>query len=400
MESASKGPAMIAGAPQYKVLVIDDELGPRESLRILLKNEFQVICTDAVDKGIEALREKKPDVVVMDIRMPGKSGIEGLRDIRALDADIAVIMLTGFGALETAQEALRLGASDYLKKPFDTREMMEVIRANVRRTILNRRRTDTQRELQQLNTDLSEQLAQKDRLATLGRASAELMHDLRNPLTVVLGYVQVLSEDLNRARDTRSGVAGEGRAEYIELIEQNVQRCREMIETWQDLGRDTKKTHVPLLPAALLREVVDLQRALATTRHAGIQLSLTELDAKILGNSLQLKRAIQNILGNAVDALPNDGGQVFVEAGISKGRYYISIKDNGCGIPEEDIKKMFDAYYSTKAPRKGTGLGLFIAKRVVEEHGGMIEVESEVGTGTEMRMILPIAPLTVGVNGV
>lgn len=391
---------MIAGAPQYKVLVIDDELGPRESLRILLKNEFQVICTDAVDKGIEALREKKPDVVVMDIRMPGKSGIEGLRDIRALDADIAVIMLTGFGALETAQEALRLGASDYLKKPFDTREMMEVIRANVRRTILNRRRTDTQRELQQLNTDLSEQLAQKDRLATLGRASAELMHDLRNPLTVVLGYVQVLSEDLNRARDTRSGVAGEGRAEYIELIEQNVQRCREMIETWQDLGRDTKKTHVPLLPAALLREVVDLQRALATTRHAGIQLSLTELDAKILGNSLQLKRAIQNILGNAVDALPNDGGQVFVEAGISKGRYYISIKDNGCGIPEEDIKKMFDAYYSTKAPRKGTGLGLFIAKRVVEEHGGMIEVESEVGTGTEMRMILPIAPLTVGVNGV
>lgn len=389
---------MIAGAPQYKVLVIDDELGPRESLRILLKNEFQVICTDAVDKGIEALREKKPDVVVMDIRMPGKTGIEGLRDIRALDTDIAVIMLTGFGALETAQEALRLGASDYLKKPFDTRGMMEVIRANVRRTILNRRRTDTQRELQQLNTDLSEQLAQKDRLATLGRASAELVHDLRNPLTVVLGYVQILGEELNRSRDTRSGAPGEGKAEYIELIEQNVQRCREMIETWQDLGRDTKPTQEPVRPAMLLREVVDLQRALPTSRHVGIELSLAALDATVLGNVLLLKRAIQNILGNAVDALPQEAGQVFVTGGIIDGKYCIAVKDNGCGIPEKDLKKMFDAYYSTKAPRKGTGLGLFIVKRVVEEHGGTIEVESEVGVGTKMRVLLPLASAPANAN--
>ena len=108
-----------------KVLVIDDELGPRESLRILLKMEYEVLVADSVLRGLDLLAKHHPDVVIMDIRMPGMTGIEGLREIRKLDADISVIMLTGFGALETAQEALRLGASDYLKKPFDTKEIME-----------------------------------------------------------------------------------------------------------------------------------------------------------------------------------------------------------------------------------------------------------------------------------
>ena len=94
-----------------KILVIDDEIGPRESLRILLKNEFDVHCADSVDLGMQLLREHEPDTFIMDIRMPGMSGIEGLRAIRAIDTNVSVIMLTGFGALETAQEAIRLGAS-------------------------------------------------------------------------------------------------------------------------------------------------------------------------------------------------------------------------------------------------------------------------------------------------
>jgi len=110
-----------------KVLVIDDELGPRESLRFLLKNEYRVLCADSVDEGIRLLKAEEPDVVVMDIRMPKKSGIEGLKEIRAVDPYVSVIMLTGYARLETAQEALRQGATDYLKKPFDTHEMQRVV---------------------------------------------------------------------------------------------------------------------------------------------------------------------------------------------------------------------------------------------------------------------------------
>ncbi|HUE40807.1 MAG TPA: response regulator, partial [Chthoniobacterales bacterium] len=96
-----------------QILVIDDEMGPRESLRMLLKPNYQVHTADCVEAGIKLLKEKNPDTIVMDIRMPGVSGIEGLRQIREIDPHLSVIMLTGFGALDTAKEALRLGANDY-----------------------------------------------------------------------------------------------------------------------------------------------------------------------------------------------------------------------------------------------------------------------------------------------
>jgi DNA-binding NtrC family response regulator len=118
---------MIANADLPQVLVIDDEMGPRESLRMLLKPSYQVHTADSVEIGLQLLNEKKPDAIVLDIRMPGVTGIEGLRRIRQIDPHLSVIMLTGFGALETAKEAVRLGANDYISKPFDAREMREVI---------------------------------------------------------------------------------------------------------------------------------------------------------------------------------------------------------------------------------------------------------------------------------
>ena len=132
---------MIAEATtQDTVLIIDDERGPRESLRFLLKNEYNVTCAESVDRGVLWLREEQPDLIIMDIRMPGKDGIEGLFEIRKLDKHVSVVMLTGYGALETAQQALRLGANDYLNKPFDAEEMRQIVRRYVQRTKLERKR--------------------------------------------------------------------------------------------------------------------------------------------------------------------------------------------------------------------------------------------------------------------
>ena len=146
---------MIARNITDRVLVIDDELGPRESLRILLKNDYEVFCATSVEEGIGLLKSRCPDIVILDIRMPGQSGIEGLRHIRQLDPSVSVVMLTGYAALETAQEALRLGANDYLKKPFDTVEIRHVIDENIRRTRIERKRAAMTGELAQLNDRLS-----------------------------------------------------------------------------------------------------------------------------------------------------------------------------------------------------------------------------------------------------
>jgi signal transduction histidine kinase len=380
---------MIACAVKHRVLIIDDDLGPRESLRILLKNEFEVFTAENVARGVELLREKQPDAVVMDIRMPGKNGIEGLREIRALDPHVSVIMLTGFGALETAQEALRLGASDYLKKPFDTLEMLEIIRSSVRRTALNRKRAGTERELQEINSRLTKELAKKDRLASMGLASTELVHDLRNPLAVVLGYVQLLSEDLRRARETQQGTL-EATAEYVSLIERNVQRCREIVDTWQDLGRSSGRRQEAIRIETVLREVVEAHRPLAAGRRASLELILRDEQTRVLGDAVQLGRAFQNLIQNAIDAVPREGGRICVMGELKDGKYRVSVIDNGHGIQLQHLENIFSAYFTTKPDNRGTGLGLFITHRIVKDHEGTIEVKSEPDRGTEMIVTLPV----------
>src|SRR3954468_10658140 len=187
---------MAAAAELPHVVIIDDEMGPRESLRMLLKPNYQVHTAENVETGLQLVREIHPDVIISDIRMPGASGIDGLRRIREIDPHVAVIMLTGFGALETAQEALRLGANDYINKPFDAREMRDVISRNVERTRVHRTGENPASEIRELNNRLLKELAQKERLASLGQASAEFVHDLGNPLTIVWGYVQLLAKKL------------------------------------------------------------------------------------------------------------------------------------------------------------------------------------------------------------
>src|SRR4030081_831051 len=240
---------------QPQILVIDDEMGPRESLRMLLKTDYQVHTADCVEAGIKLLKEKQPDTIVMDIRMPGMTGIEGLRKIREIDPHLSVIMLTGFGALDTAKEALRLGANDYISKPFDAHEMREVIGRNVERTRLQRASENTAAEVKELNNRLLKELAQKERLASLGQASAEFVHDLGNPLTIVWGYVQLLAKKLERSEN---GGAAENTTSIKELsiVEQNVRLCRELLTMWQSYGSVGAPPRKPISVSEILRDVI------------------------------------------------------------------------------------------------------------------------------------------------
>src|SRR3984893_2907422 len=236
-----------------QVLVIDDEMGPRESLRMLLKPDYHVHTADCVDAGIRLLKEKKPDTVVMDIRMPGATGIEGLRKIREIDPHLSVIMLTGFGALETAQEALRLGASDYINKPFDAGEMRKVVGRNVERTRVQRAGERAGAEIKELNNRLLKELAQKERLASLGQASAEFVHDLGNPLTIVWGYVPLLAKKLEQSEsDNTQNVSS---AKELNIIEQNVRLCRELLTMWQSYGSVEASPHKSISVSMIVLEV-------------------------------------------------------------------------------------------------------------------------------------------------
>src|SRR5437762_1028312 len=246
---------MTATSDLPEILVIDDEIGPRESLRMLLKPDYNVHTADNVEAGIKLLKEKQPDTIIMDIRMPGMTGIEGLRRIREIDPHLSVIMLTGFGALETAKEALRLGANDYISKPFDAREMREVIGRNVERTRVQRTSETAAAEIRELNNRLLKELAQKERLASLGQASAEFVHDLGNPLTIVWGYVQLLAKKLEQSEE-ENGSTNRTSAKELNIIEQNVRLCRELLTMWQSYGSVEASPHKAISVTEIVREVV------------------------------------------------------------------------------------------------------------------------------------------------
>ena len=293
--------AMIANAELPQVLVIDDEMGPRESLRMLLKPSYQVHTADSVEKGLQLLTEKKPDAIVMDIRMPGVTGIEGLRRIRQIDPHLSVIMLTGFGALETAKEALRLGANDYISKPFDAREMREVISRNVERTRLHRTSENAAGEIKELNNRLLQELAQKERLASLGQASAEFVHDIGNPLTIVWGYVQLLAKKLEESEriDDPNAV---GSNKELEIIEQNVRLCRDLLTMWQSYGSVEAAPHKLISISEIVREVVASVGAMAKETPVELKVDVTEDPCSLVGDAVQITRAIQNVIINAIQA--------------------------------------------------------------------------------------------------
>lgn len=370
-----------------QVLVIDDEIGPRESLRMLLKPKYQVHTADCVEAGLKLLREKNPDAIVMDIRMPGMSGIEGLRQIREIDPHLSVIMLTGFGALDTAKEALRLGANDYISKPFDAREMQEVIGRNVERTRVQRTSEAAAGEIKELNNRLLKQLAQKERLASLGQASAEFVHDLGNPLTIVWGYVQLLARRLETPQNDGENATS---VKELNIIEQNVRLCRELLTMWQSYGSVEASPPKPISVSAILNEVLKSVTGMATQHGVVINAKNCDDACTLLGDSIQINRAIQNVVINAIQASSESKGTVTVEC--TKKDFYVDlvIGDTGGGIQPAQLSKIFDPYFTTKQANSGTGLGLYITKKVVEDHNGSIKVESTPNVGTTFSIRLPL----------
>src|SRR6266513_6461891 len=381
---------MIRTAEQPKVLIIDDEMGPRESLRMLLKPNYQVHTADNVELGLQLLQENAPDAIVMDIRMPGATGIEGLRKIREIDPYLSVIILSGFGALETAQEAFRLGANDYINKPFDAAKMREVISRNVERTVAHRKSVEAAQEIKELNERLRNELAQKERLASLGQASAEFVHDLSNPLTIVWGYVQILAKKLEQSGDGNNGERNASSSRELHIIEQNVRLCRELLTMWQSYGRVGASKPKPVSISSIVQDVGRGVSGMASQNGVQLDCDIADEELIILGDPTQLTRALHNVIVNAIQAATEKHGKVVVNCREKDLYADIQVRDTGYGIAADEIGKIFEPYFTTKQGKNGTGLGLYITKKVIDDHHGSIKVESTPQMGTAFTLRLPL----------
>ena len=362
--------AVVPGTSRPKVLIIDDELGPRESMSYLLQDEFDVQTVDRVDRGLELVKHNAFAVVVMDIRMPQKNGIQGLEELRKLDADAAVIMMTGYGALASAQAAMSLGANEYLKKPFDVDVLQQTVRRHAGEALERRKRSTILEHLQGMYESVKLEQKKHQMHVGYGQAAAEMVHDICNPLVVTIGYSNML---LDEARHLVDGSPSMARImHYAERLENCSSFCLHLAESWRQSTRHISKS-----------ETFDLRAAAAETRAVlffdspRIEVEGDE-GALIVGVRFEIMRVLQNLLKNSLEA---GATRVVISVRKKPGLVVMTVTDNGAGLPPETMAVILKKpVASTKA--HGTGLGLTICRHIAAAHHAEMKVDARPGGGT------------------
>jgi two-component system NtrC family sensor kinase len=238
---------------------------------------------------------------------------------------------------------------------------------------------DLKHKVRELNS-AQQQLVHSARMAAIGELAANVAHEINNPLTSVLGYTSHLLKTLELPEESRK---------KLHMMEQETLRVRKIIRNLLDFARQRVPSMQPGDVVQPLRETVSLLQGVAERAAVRIVEEYPASPAVVNMDHNELKQVFINIMNNALHAMPEGGDlTVRVDAG-HRGEAVVEFSDTGCGIPREHLQKIFDPFFSTKVSSDGTGLGLSISYRIIQNHGGRIEVESEVGRGSRFRVILP-----------
>ncbi len=244
-------------------------------------------------------------------------------------------------------------------------------------------------QVEQLNVllfDMQRRLSHAERLGLSGRVMAEVAHEVGTPLHSVAGHLELLRKDLQPGGLTEDG------ARRLTIIETQVTRVIEIITRLLDVTRRAPGEPGPVDLERLARDTVELVRPGLTSAGVALGIRAEPGPARVRGRSEQLQQVILNLLTNAIDATPGGGRiEVTTRALPDAGEVEIAVADTGRGISTADRKQIFEPFFSTKEPGRGTGLGLFITAEIVHEHKGRIEIDSEVGRGSTVRVVLPAA---------
>lgn len=360
-----------------RVLVVDDEYGPRESIAFTLGTEFEVDTAERAAEALQKVARESYAVIILDIRMPEMDGIKALARIRELDREVAVVMLTGYGTLATAQQAMVGGANQYLRKPPDIEELLSAVRKQAEETVMRRQEAQANTSTKLMLEKLKREMSEVESTVWQGQASVELVHDLANPLTVMIGYAGLLSEEAEGLADATPEKASRFR-DYAQIVERAAEYCHHLAENWRQAARKTTEfTEVDLVALAdEVKKVIFFSNTAITLRGTA--------SAVVRGSRFELARVFQNLFRNALEA-----GATSLEIKFSRGQDLVEVvlKDNGSGMDEETAKSALKGGFTTK--QHGTGLGLSICRHLLGAHGANIGLDSSPRNGTSIRLSFP-----------
>jgi signal transduction histidine kinase len=368
----------------HLLLLVDDEEDIREVLQMPLEDMgYEVLTADNAESALSIFRSRGPDIVLTDIKMPGMDGIELLREIKKERADTEVIMITGHGDMDLAIKSLKYEATDFVIKPIhvDTLEIA-LDRAEERIHTRLQLREHT-RNLERL---IQEKAQIQDHLTSLGLLVSSVSHGIKGLLTQLDGSIYIVDSGLKR-KDLKQ--IAEGRT----ALKETADRIRKMI---QDILYYAKKRTPSLAEVETTLFVKEVLNAVAPRiKKAAIDLKvvLNSAPEHLLIEKESLHTALVSILDNAIDACEKAAvnGTHTIEFIVEtrQGSAVIIIKDDGIGMDQETRDKLFGVFFSTKG-RSGTGLGLFIAEKIVRQHQGTIAVDSKPGRGSMFTISIPM----------
>jgi signal transduction histidine kinase len=365
-----------AGAP--RILLVEDNADLRLFLENRLSRCYRIETAADGTAGLEAALRTPPDLIVTDVMMAGLDGYELCRRLRADPAFAAtpIVLLTARAGPDAVVEGLEVGADDYVVKPFAMRELEARIAAHLRAK-------ETERQLHE----------RESRLAVIGQMTSSVVHDLRNPLTLVKGYT-----DLAHTLALRGGDAAIARE--LEHVSRASERLRRMVEEILDFARGGAPTLQlatvsvrGFFAEALMPLITDLEERRIRT-HLDLQV---DHGLTITLDRDRIQRALENLLSNAREAVQSggtDGGdqRVFVQVAREGESVTIRVADTGPGIPEEAYGHLFEPF-ATAGKKQGTGLGLVTVHTVARAHGGAVRAErSAPEGGAAFTLVLPLAP--------
>ncbi|MEW5744938.1 MAG: hybrid sensor histidine kinase/response regulator [Nitrospirota bacterium] len=356
------------------ILVVDDDPFVLHSASLVLgAYGYQVIAAENAREALDRFRSNPVDAVLTDVKMPGVSGIELLEQLRLLDPDIPVILMTAYADLEVAIDAVKKGAFDFITKPYKPDHLLHALEKAVRYRKLIQVEQDYRRILEEFNKEMETLIAER----TMSLMALALADRVRNPAATISGTGKRLlaKEKLpERVREGLSDMVAE--AERLDGIVgefQEILKSRRSLFSYEDLNSITGS-----VAAIVVREAAD--------RGIEMSVDLSTQPLRINAEKNLLRVAIFHILRNALEATPA-GGSVSVSTRAEGEDVVLTIADTGSGIPPEEVSRIFDPFYSTKEHQFGMGLPL--AKQIIEEHLGAIDVESEPGRGTAFRLRFP-----------
>lgn len=394
------------------LLVVDDEDGPRQSLRVIFKDDYQVLMASDGPSAINLAQNHKVDVAVLDIRMAGMSGIEVLERLKFVDPAIEVVMMTAFETTDTIRQALRLRACDYINKPFDISTMRSAVANAMQRRTLEGEIHNNAEKLQELFSELRNQKVEEKMANTRGEIYASIIHDINGPLTVISGFVQMLNQRIGNATRLEFDDL-EFLKDKLKTITRQVTNCIEISRRYLSFLRHRSEEGPRVGINQILNDVSHLARVNPSRQNHQVTIRPLSEDIAVQMNGTDVIQVLLNLTVNALQCSPqvhvvDVGGEILRQplnlALFKDGpqeRFLnvenfdncppllmVSVRDNGPGIPAEILPKIFQPYFSTKGPRQGTGLGLNIVQRLIKEARGALHVRTEPGQGTTFTVYL------------